>query len=79
MYGTKRVRVELDAPSHEALRYFGLLRGVPIGSVMRRALNSYASAVVEEFPAVKAHVAAKIAAAKAGPVEDDPDLNLVPF
>lgn len=62
MNATKRVRVELDAPSYEALRYFGLLRGVPVGSVMRRALNSYASAVVEEFPAVKAHMAAAAAA-----------------
>lgn len=62
MATTRRIRLELDSPSYEAVRYFGLLRGVPVGSVMRRAMESYARTIQQEFPAVRAHVLAKMQA-----------------
>jgi hypothetical protein len=47
---------------------------------MRRSLHSYASAVIEEFPAVKAHVLAMLAADQAAKmVGAEPDQGLVPF
>ncbi len=55
---SRRHRVELDPISYEALRYFGLLRGRPIGQVMTRILADHADKVQKEFPAVRAHVLA---------------------
>jgi hypothetical protein len=48
----------LDDISYEALRYFGLLRGAPLGTVLNRQLATFAAMVQKEFPAVRAHVLA---------------------
>ena len=79
MDGLKRHRVELDAYSYEVLRYFGLLRGVPVGSVMRRALSTFASSVVKEFPPVQAHMLALKAAEEAGEHAAYDGVEMVPF
>lgn len=59
------VRVELPGETYSALRYFGLLRGVPVGHVMRKALELFADQVQKEFPPVHAHVLAQLAAEQA--------------
>jgi len=79
MDGIKRHRVELDPYSYEVLRYFGLLRGVPIGRVMRRALYAFAQGVVEEFPPIKAHMVALAAAEASGTHEQYKTVDMVPF
>lgn len=55
----RRVRVELGEDSYEALRYFGMLRGQPVGAVMQHNLTIFADKVRSEFPAVQAHVTAR--------------------
>ncbi|HEX4504051.1 MAG TPA: hypothetical protein VH187_23275 [Scandinavium sp.] len=78
METTKRHRVELDPYRYEVLRYFGLLQGRPIGHVMRRALSSFADAVQEENPPIRAHLLAmQAAAAAAGDV--DREMDMIPF
>lgn len=70
MYANRRTRLDLDIDSHETLRYFGLLRGVSAGAVMRQALARYAQDVEKQFPHVRAHMLAwrkAIAAQQAHP------------
>lgn len=71
MYGNRRTRLDLEADWHEIFRYFGLLRGVTAGMVMRQALARYAVDVEKEFPPVRAHMLAwreAMAAQRANPV-----------
>lgn len=51
-------RAQLAEIDFEALRYFGLLRGVALGSIINKQLHVYAEMVQKEFPAVRAHVMA---------------------
>jgi len=67
----RRVRVELPGETYAALRYFGLLRGVPVGTVMRKAVVSFADEVQKEFPQVYAHVLAQH--------EADIEANPIPY
>jgi len=74
MHGNRRIRVELDAESYEALHYFGLLRGVPIGRTITRILAIHATEVTKDFPPVRAHLLAwhRARAAKADIASDNP-------
>ena len=58
MYGYKRSRVDLDADTHETLRYFALLRGINVGAICRKAMAEFAARVEGEFPPVRAHMLA---------------------
>jgi hypothetical protein len=58
MHGHRRIRVELDAESYEALHYFALLRGDPIGRAIARLLAIHATDLLEQFPPVRAHLLA---------------------
>ena len=58
MHGPRRIRVELDAESYEALHYFALLRGDPIGRAIAHVLAIHATDVIEQFPPVRAHLLA---------------------
>ena len=58
MNGTRRIRVDLDAESYEALKYFGLLRGQPVGKTITRLLAIHATTIVQEDPSVRAHLLA---------------------
>jgi hypothetical protein len=65
----KRVRVELPTETYDALQYFALLRGVPVGAVLSRALVMFTDQVQKEFPPVYAHVMAqREAAIEANPI-----------
>lgn len=55
MYGYKRARVDLDADTHESLRYFALLQGNNVGAIVRRVMAKYAAQVEKDFPPVRAH------------------------
>lgn len=78
--GWKRHRVQLDEISYESLRYFGLLRGVTLGSILNRQLTTYATMVQKEFPAVRAHVLAVMNAHEQDvEVVDDAVQYTIPF
>jgi len=74
MHGTRRIRVELDAESYEALHYLGLLRGVPVGKTITRILAIHATEVTKDFPPVRAHLLAwhQARAAKQALTSDNP-------
>ena len=73
-------RVQLAVIDYEALQYFAMLRGLPLGSVLNRQLHVYSEAVQKEFPPVRAHVMAKLAAL-GHDVElvDDTVQHVIPF
>lgn len=75
MNATRRIRLELDEPTYETLRYFALLRGVPMGHAIRRLLALHAEQVRKDFPAVQAHVMAwqETINAKQALAHPDPD------
>lgn len=58
MYGYKRARVDLDADTHETLRYFAMLQGINVGAIVRRSMALYAAAAEKEFPPVRVHMLA---------------------
>lgn len=85
MYGYRRARLDLDADTHEAFRYFSLLRGVPVGGALRQVLARHAAAVEQEFPPVRAHMLAWRAAmdsarqVETAPGPGRPDMDEIPF
>lgn len=88
MYGYKRTRLDLDADTHETYRYFALLRGLPVGGVLRRILADYAQKVEKDVPPIRVHMLAWREAmdnARAGALDGvvhssgSPDLDEIPF
>ena len=74
MHGTRRIRVEIDAESYEALRYVALLRGQPVGATISRMLAIHATTLAEESNEVRVHLLAwhKAAAARPQLLTDNP-------
>lgn len=92
MHGYKRARIDLDADTHETIRYFALLRGINVGAVCRKILSEYAARVEGEWPPIRAHMLAwRQAQSNQHPVPYDParsmgeieatmaDLDEIPF
>lgn len=92
MYGYKRARVDLDADTHETLRYFAHLQGTNTGAVVRRVMAQYAARVEADFKMVRTHklawrqaMAAQRDCPQLGyeehnhPVEAAPEPDMLPF
>ena len=58
MYGYRRARLDLDADTHETIRYFSLLRGVPVGGALRKVITLHAAQIEKEDPSIRAHMLA---------------------
>jgi len=76
MYGTRRIRVELDGDVAELHRYFAELRGLSPGKAIRGILAKYAKTAEEEHPALRAHMLAW-RTAKSAESMDSVDLDAI--
>ncbi len=56
----KRIRVEITDRTYDGLRYFGLLRGVPISTVVSKILSIWEAEIERDFPMVRAHTMARM-------------------
>lgn len=80
MNARKRLRVEVDIDTFECLKYFSLLRGMPVGRSIASMLAIHAASIEKEFPPIRAHMLAWRAALSSQPLDaGSPNVDMVPF